>query len=36
MLKGIGEAFQKKDWDRVLHLIEGLEPAIRKLKKEKG
>ncbi len=36
MLKGIGEAFQKKDWDRVLRLIEGLEPAIRKLKKEKG
>ena len=34
MLKGIEEAFQKKDWDRVLRLMEGLEPAIRKLKKE--
>lgn len=34
MLKGIEEAFMKKDWDRVLHLMEGLEPAIRKLKKE--
>ena len=34
MLKGIEEAFRKKDWDRVLHLMEGLEPAIRKLKRE--
>jgi len=34
MLKGIEEAFRKKDWDRVLNLMQGLEPAIRKLKRE--
>ena len=34
MMDGINTAFARKDWDRVLGLLEGLEPAIRKLKRE--
>ena len=35
MMDGINAAFAKKDWDRMLSLLEGLEPAIRKLRREK-
>lgn len=34
MMDGINTAFVRKDWDRMLSLLEGLEPAIRKLKRE--
>ena len=34
MMQGLNNAFAGKDWDRMLSLLEGLEPAIRKLKKE--
>lgn len=35
MMDGINAAFVRKDWDRMLGLLEGLEPAIRKLRREK-
>lgn len=35
MMDGINTAFVRKDWDRMLSLLEGLEPAIRKLRREK-
>lgn len=35
MMDGINAAFARKDWDRMLSLLEGLEPAIRKLRREK-
>lgn len=35
MMDGINVAFARKDWDRMLGLLEGLEPAIRKLRREK-
>lgn len=35
MMDGINTAFARKDWDRILSLLEGLEPAIRKLRREK-
>jgi hypothetical protein len=35
MMDGINTAFVRKDWDRMLALLEGLEPAIRKLRREK-
>lgn len=35
MMDGINVAFVRKDWDRMLGLLEGLEPAIRKLRREK-
>ena len=34
MMDGINAAFARKDWDRMLGLLEGLEPAIRKLRRE--
>ena len=34
MMKGLEEAFRRKDWSRMLRILEGLEPAVRKLQRE--